>query len=58
VTPAGPGHHPGMTQPHEDVPDIVTTDPGPRQEPGQGEQTPEEVGTTPPEDPDGEPPFV
>ena len=45
-------------QPHEDVPDVVTTDPGPQQEPGQGERTPEEQGTRPPEDPDGEPGFA
>jgi hypothetical protein len=45
-------------QPHEDVPDVVTTDPGPQQEPGQGERTPEEQGTRPLEDPDGEPGFA
>ena len=43
---------------HEDVPGIVTTDPGPRQQPGQGGQSPEEQGTRPPEDPDGEPGFA
>lgn len=50
-----------MTQPeqdpHEDVPGIVTADPGPQQEPGQGGQSPEEAGTLPPEDPAGEPAF-
>ena len=44
--------------PHEDVDGIVTTDPGPRQEPGQGSESPEEQGTRPPEDPDGEPGFA
>jgi len=51
-----------MTEPqqpaHEDVPGIVTTDPGPQQAPGQGDQAPEEQGTRPPEDPDGEPGFA
>ncbi|MCW2777267.1 MAG: hypothetical protein JWN17_992 [Frankiales bacterium] len=47
-----------MTQPHEDIPGIPTTDPGAQQAPGQGEQTPEEQGTLPPEDPDGEPGFA
>ena len=45
-------------EPHEDVPGIVTTDPGPQQAPGQGEQAPEELVTQPPEDPDGEPGFA
>ena len=44
--------------PHEDVPGVVSTDPGPRQQPGQGEQTPEQAGTRPPEDPAGEPGFA
>ena len=43
---------------HEVVEGIPTTDPGPQQEPGQGEQTPEELGTLPPEHPDGEPGFA
>ena len=49
-----------MTQssPHEEIPEIVTTDPGAQQAPGQGEQSPEELGTKPPEDPDGEPGFA
>ena len=47
-----------MTEPHEEVPGIVTTDPGPQQEPGQGETPPEEAGTLPPEDPEGEPGFA
>ncbi len=51
-----------MTQPqqdpHEDVEGIVTTDPGPQQAPGQGEVSPEEAGTLPPEDPAGEPGFA
>lgn len=48
-----------MTQPthadpvpaHEDVDDVVTTDPGPQQSPGQGEDTP------PQDAPEGEPGF-
>ncbi len=47
-----------MTQPHEEIADIVTTDPGAQQEPGQGEQSLEELGALPPEDPDGEPGFA
>ena len=51
-----------MTEPqqpaHEDVPGIVSTDPGAQQAPGQGEKDPEELGTRPPEDPDGEPGFA
>jgi len=51
-----------MTQPeqdpHEDVPGIVSTDPGPQQQEGQGERSPEEAGTRPPEDPAGEPGFA
>ena len=47
-----------MTEPHEDVPGVVSTDPGPQQKPGQGEQPPEAEGTRPPEDPDGEPGFA
>ncbi len=47
-----------MSTPSEEVPGVVTTDPGARQEPGQGEQTPEEAGTRPPEDPEGEPGFA
>ena len=43
---------------HEEIEGIPTTDPGPRQAPGQGEQTPEEQGTLPPEHPDGEPGFA
>ena len=42
----------------EDVPGVVTTDPGPRQAPGQGRRTPEDDGTAPPEDPEGEPGFA
>ena len=38
----------------EPIPDIPTTDPGAQQEPGQGEATPEEQGTLPPEDPDSD----
>ena len=45
-------------QPHEDVPGVVSTDPGARQAPGQGEQAPQELGTRPPEDPAGEPGFA
>ena len=45
-------------QPHEEIPGIPTTDPGPQQEPGQGEQSPQEQGTLPPEHPDGEPGFA
>ena len=47
-----------MTQPHEEIDGIPTTDPGAQQAPGQGEQTPEEQGTLPPEHPDGEPGFA
>ena len=47
-----------MTQPHEEVPGIVTTDPGAKQDDDQGLATPEEQGTLPPEDPDGEPGFA
>jgi hypothetical protein len=47
-----------MTQPHEDVPGVVTTDPGPQQDEDQGLVPPEEQGTKPPEDPDGEPGFA
>ena len=50
------GSHPAG--PHEDVEGIVTTDPGARQEPGQGSVDPEEQGARPPEDPDGEPGFA
>lgn len=45
-------------EPHEDVPGIVTTDPGAQQEPGQGEQAPQELGAPPPDDPDAEPGFA
>ncbi len=48
----------GRTEPHEDVPGVVSTDPGPRQAPGQGERAPKEDGTRPPEDPEGEPGFA
>ena len=47
-----------MTEPREDIDGIVTTDPGAQQAPGQGDQTPEEQGTLPPEHPDGEPGFA
>lgn len=45
-------------QTHEEIPGIPTTDPGPQQEPGQGEHSPQEQGALPPEDPDGEPGFA
>ena len=45
----------GGGQAHEDVPGVVSTDPGSRQQPGQGERTPEQAGTRPPGDPAGEP---
>ena len=44
--------------PHEDIPGIVTTDPGARQAPGQGLEPSEEEGSGPPEDPDAEPGFA
>ena len=47
-----------MTQPHEDVPGVVTTDPGAQQDDGQGGASPEELGALPPEDPDAEPGFA
>lgn len=43
---------------HEDVDGVVSTDPGSQQQPGQGQVTPEQEGTKPPEDPDGEPGFA
>jgi len=45
-------------QTQEPIEGIPTTDPGPKQAPGQGEQTPQELGTRPLEDPDGEPGFA
>lgn len=42
---------PSTPQPHEDIDEIVTTDPGPKQDPGQGEDTPAQ------EAPEGEPGF-
>ena len=48
----------GGRRPHEDVPGIVTTDPGAQQAPGQGEQAPQEQGARPQEDPDAEPGFA
>ena len=56
---SGTGTTAAMTQTpsQEPVEGIVTTDPGAQQAPGQGETTPEEAGTLPPEDPEGEPGF-
>lgn len=44
--------------PHEDVPGVVTTDPGPRQDAGQGATPPEDQGSRPAADPDAEPGFA
>ena len=42
----------------EAIPGIPTTDPGAQQDDDQGQVAPEEQGTLPPEDPDGEPGFA
>ena len=56
VSTAGGGQSAGEAQ--EPVEGVPTTDPGPRQAPGQGQRTPQEQGTLPPEHPDGEPGFA
>ncbi len=53
-----PGGSEGQRGVCEEVPGVVSTDPGPRQAPGQGERAPEDDGTRPPEDPRGEPGFA
>ena len=45
-------------QAHEEIEDVVTTDPGAHQAPGQGGVSPQDQGTLPSEHPDAEPGFA